>query len=87
MNPNPNFEYMNRGNNKQMPAWKIAILLLVVNIAGFAVASSYFSREKGNHKTETQATEQKADFGAKVSQASNLAEWGYHVLMILRGSR
>jgi hypothetical protein len=87
MIPEPIFESMNRGNGKQMPAWKIAIILLVVNIVGFAVASLYFRHESGNSKCENQATEQKAEFGARVSQASNLAEWGYQVLLIIRGNR
>ena len=83
----PNFERMNRGNGKQMPAWKLIVILLLVNVVGFVVANLYFSRETGNCKSETQATEQKAEFGTRVKQASSLAEWGYQVLLIIRGNR
>lgn len=83
----PNFENMNRATGKQMSAWKLLVILLIVNIAGFTIASIYFSRETGNSKPETQATQNKAEFGARVKHASSLAEWGYQVLLIIRGKR
>jgi uncharacterized protein YpmS len=77
-----NFEMEDGMKKRVLNKWHLMLLLLVLNLMGFALAKAYFSSYSDVQKVHQEAQEATNLYGANVKDAATWAEFGIRIIKL-----
>lgn len=77
------FESRDSMKPRTLTKWHVLLLLLVLNIIGFALAKTYFTSYSNMEKTHQEANETSESYGVNVKNTATWAEFGIKLFRLL----